>query len=58
MEELFAVGTPDEVIEQIAEFRDHGMRYLVVEMPVHPTESRGCAATTPYIKVVRGLGKL
>src|ERR1700677_432129 len=30
VQELFAVGTPDEVIEQIAEFRDHGLSSLVV----------------------------
>jgi phthiodiolone/phenolphthiodiolone dimycocerosates ketoreductase len=30
IEELFAVGTPDEVVDQIRELRQHGLRYLVL----------------------------
>lgn len=58
--ELFAVGTPDEVIDQIAEFRDHGLRYLVVGNAgaIQPSLRKSAAATTPYVKVVRGLRKL
>jgi alkanesulfonate monooxygenase SsuD/methylene tetrahydromethanopterin reductase-like flavin-dependent oxidoreductase (luciferase family) len=39
VEELFAVGTPDEVIDQIAEFRDHGMRQTWWETRRDPAES-------------------
>ena len=58
--ELFAVGTPDEAIEQIAEFRDNGMRYLVVGNAgaIQPSLRKSASATAPYIKVVRGLRKL
>ena len=58
--ELFAVGTPDEVIEQMAEFRDYGMRYLVVGNAgaIQPSLRKSAATTAPYIKVVRGLRKL
>ena len=58
--ELFAVGMPDEVIEQIAEFRDNGLRYLVVGNAgaIQPSLRKSAAATAPYVKVVRGLRKL
>ncbi|BBY40873.1 hypothetical protein MMAN_50070 [Mycobacterium mantenii] len=58
--ELFAVGTPDEVIGQIAEFRDHGLRYLVVGNAgaIQPSLRKSASATMPDIKVVRGLKKL
>nr|WP_304528385.1 LLM class flavin-dependent oxidoreductase [Mycobacterium sp. E796] len=60
VEELFAVGTPDEVVEQIAEFRDNGMRYLVVGNAgaIQPSLRKSAYATAPYVKVVRGLRKL
>jgi len=60
VEELFAVGTPDEIIEQIAEFRDNGLRYLVVGNAgaIQPSLRKSAAVTAPYIKVVRGLRKL
>ena len=60
VEELFAVGTPDEVIEQIAEFRDQGMRHVVVGNAgaIQPSLRKSAATTAPYVKVVRGLRKL
>jgi len=60
VEELFAVGTPDEVIEQIAEFRDQGMRHVVVGNAgaIQPSLRKSAATTAPYIKVVRGVRKL
>jgi phthiodiolone/phenolphthiodiolone dimycocerosates ketoreductase len=60
VEELFAVGTPDEVIEQIAEFRDHGLRHVVVGNAgaIQPSLRKSAATTAPYIKIVRGLRKL
>ena len=55
VEELFAVGTPSEVVEQIAEFYDHGMRYLVLGNAgaIQPSLRKSAANTAPYIKVVR-----
>ena len=60
VQELFAVGTPDEVIGQIAEFRDNGLRYLVVGNAgaIQPSLRKSAATTAPYVKVVRGLRKL
>ena len=60
MAELFTVGTPDEVVDQIAEFRDQGLRYLVVGNAgaIQPSLGKSAATTGPYIKVVRALKRL
>jgi phthiodiolone/phenolphthiodiolone dimycocerosates ketoreductase len=60
VKELFAVGTPDEVVDQIAEFRNHGLRHLVVGNAgaIQPSLRRSAMTTTPYIKLVRQLRKL
>jgi phthiodiolone/phenolphthiodiolone dimycocerosates ketoreductase len=49
VEELFAVGTPDEVIDQMADFRDHGLRYLVVGNAgaIQPSLRKSATATAP-----------
>lgn len=60
VKELFAVGTPDEVVDQLAEFRDHGLRHLVVGNAgaIQPSLRRSAMTTAPYVKVVRALRKL
>ena len=60
VKELFAVGTPDEVVDQLAEFRDHGLRHLVVGNAgaIQPSLRRSAMTTTPYVKLVRALRKL
>jgi phthiodiolone/phenolphthiodiolone dimycocerosates ketoreductase len=30
LNEMYLAGTPDQVIEQVAEWRDHGLRYVIV----------------------------
>jgi phthiodiolone/phenolphthiodiolone dimycocerosates ketoreductase len=57
---LFAVGMPDEIVDQLALFRDKGMRTLVVGNmgALHPELAKSAAATTPYVKVLRRLKKL
>ena len=58
--ELILCGTPDEVIDQAAEWRDHGMRYAVVGnlSSVQPSLRRGLAATIPFTQILRGLRRL
>ncbi|MBV8788556.1 MAG: LLM class flavin-dependent oxidoreductase [Mycobacterium sp.] len=58
--ELIVAGTPDEVIEQAAEWRDHGMRYAVVGnlSPLQPSLRNGLAATIPFTQILRGLRRL
>jgi phthiodiolone/phenolphthiodiolone dimycocerosates ketoreductase len=60
MNELTFNGTPDEVIGQVAEWRDHGLRYLNVinASPLNPRLRKGLAANVPYLKILRGLKKL
>lgn len=60
MKETVLNGTPEEVIEQAAEWRDHGLRYLVAANVslLQPSLRKGLAAGAPFFKVLRGLKKL
>lgn len=60
MRELTFNGTPDEVLDEVAEWRDHGLRYLLVinGSMLHPSLRKGAAASLPHLKVLRGLKKL
>ena len=60
LKDAFLVGTPDEVIDQAAQWRDHGVRYLVVSNVSHlrPTLRKGLATSAPFFKILRGLKKL
>jgi len=53
-------GTPDEVLDQIAEWRDCGVQYVVLASlsMMQPSLRRGMAAFAPFIKVVRNVKKL
>jgi len=53
-------GTPDEVVDQLAEWRDHGLRYptLCNISTLQPSMLRGLAASTPFAKILRGLRRL
>jgi phthiodiolone/phenolphthiodiolone dimycocerosates ketoreductase len=60
MKEVTFNGTPDEVIDQVADWRDHGLRYLLVinGSMLNPRLRKGLSATVPQLKVLRGLKKL
>ncbi len=60
LRECLLVGTPDEVIDQAAEWRDHGLQYLVVcnASALQPSLRRGVAASAPFMKILRRLRKL
>ncbi len=53
-------GTPAEVIEQVAEWRDRGLRYVVVcnASAMQPNLRRGLAASVPFARILRGLRQL
>jgi phthiodiolone/phenolphthiodiolone dimycocerosates ketoreductase len=53
-------GTVDKVLEQAAEWRDHGVRYIVVVNfgPMQPGLRNGMATMLPFTKVVRGFKRL
>jgi phthiodiolone/phenolphthiodiolone dimycocerosates ketoreductase len=59
-QEFFLTGTPDEVIEQAAEWRDHGLEYPVLAniSAIQPSLRRGLAATVPFMKILRRLRRL
>jgi phthiodiolone/phenolphthiodiolone dimycocerosates ketoreductase len=60
MREAFLTGTPDDVIEQAAHWRDHGLRYIVVcnVSTLQPSLRKGLTASIPLATIVRGLKKL
>ena len=53
-------GTPDEVIDRLAKWRDHGVRYPVLcNISVLQTKlNRGLAAISPFVKILRGIRKM
>jgi phthiodiolone/phenolphthiodiolone dimycocerosates ketoreductase len=53
-------GTPDEIVEQLAEWRDHGLSYPVLLnlSTLQPSLRRGLAAGNPFAKILRGARKL
>jgi phthiodiolone/phenolphthiodiolone dimycocerosates ketoreductase len=57
--QVYLCGTPDEVVEQAAEWRDRGMRYIVVmnQSAVQLSMRKGLASL-PFQKVLSGLKKL
>jgi phthiodiolone/phenolphthiodiolone dimycocerosates ketoreductase len=60
LKEAVLTGTPDDVIDQAAQWRDHGLRYAVVLnlSTLQPSLRRGLAASIPLATILRGLKKL
>ena len=60
MRELLLAGTPDEVLEQAADWRDCGVRYIVVtkHSAAQQRLRNGLASMIPFNKVLRGLKKI
>jgi phthiodiolone/phenolphthiodiolone dimycocerosates ketoreductase len=57
---MILTGTPDEVIEQAAEWRDCGVRHLVASNIsfLQPKLRNGFASTVPFFRIMRRLKKL
>jgi phthiodiolone/phenolphthiodiolone dimycocerosates ketoreductase len=53
-------GTPDEIVDQLAEWRDHGLSYplLLTMSTLQPTLRWALAAGNPFPKAFRGIRKL
>jgi phthiodiolone/phenolphthiodiolone dimycocerosates ketoreductase len=53
-------GPPEEVVDQVAEWRDHGVRYVVLinVSPFQRSLRRGLASMPPFAKIVHRLRKL
>jgi phthiodiolone/phenolphthiodiolone dimycocerosates ketoreductase len=60
LREFLLNGTPDEVIEQAAQWRDGGVRYFVLinASIMQRNLRKGLASQLPFNKIVRGLKKL
>jgi len=60
VKQAFLTGTPEDVIDQAAEWREHGLRYLVRgnASAIQPSLRKGLAAGCPFFKTLRGLKKL
>jgi phthiodiolone/phenolphthiodiolone dimycocerosates ketoreductase len=60
LKDAMLTGTPDEVIDQAAELRDHGVRYVVVSnlSVLQLTLRKSVASVAPFFKILRGLKKL
>ncbi|OQZ87710.1 hypothetical protein BST11_26675, partial [Mycobacterium alsense] len=60
LRECLLTGTSDDVIEQVADWRDHGLQYAVIfnVSGVQPSLRHGLAATLPLTRILRGLRKL
>jgi phthiodiolone/phenolphthiodiolone dimycocerosates ketoreductase len=53
-------GTHDEIVDQLADWRDHGLGYPVLSnlSTLQPSLRRGLAAGNPFAKIMRGVRKL
>jgi phthiodiolone/phenolphthiodiolone dimycocerosates ketoreductase len=60
MREIYLTGTPGDVLDQMAVWRDHGVRYAVVvnASAMQPSLRKGMATMLPFARVMRGLRKL
>ncbi len=60
LKEALLTGTPEDVIDQAAEWRDHGLRYLVVcnLSGLQPSLRKSLASGAPFFRILRGLRKL
>lgn len=58
--ELTLNGRPREVIEQAAEYRDQGLRYLVIANIgiLQPSLSKGMTSNLQFSRIIRGLKRL
>lgn len=58
--ETLLTGTPADILDQLAEWRDHGARYVVVGNlgSFHPRLSVGLASSLPLIQILRGMKRL
>jgi phthiodiolone/phenolphthiodiolone dimycocerosates ketoreductase len=58
--EMYVAGKPDEVIDQIAVWRDHGLRYAIVANGggLQKRLRKVMTSSMPFSKVLRGLKRL
>ena len=60
LKDVYLTGTADQVIDQAAAWRDHGVRHLVLVnvSGLQRSLRKGIAASVPFVRILRGLRKL
>jgi phthiodiolone/phenolphthiodiolone dimycocerosates ketoreductase len=60
MRQCLLSGTPDEILDQLAAYRDHGVQYpaLLNMSTIQPKLSRGLSTALPFIRILRGIRKM
>ncbi len=60
MRQCLLSGTPDEILDQLAAYRDQGVRYPVLlnMSTIQPKLSRGLSSALPFMKILRGIRRL
>lgn len=60
LKEVLVTGTSDDIVDQVAERRDCGVRYAVLAnvSPLQTSLRKGLAASGPFLKALRKLKKL
>ena len=60
LKEGMLTGTADDVIDQVADWRDQGLRYPVLcnVSALQPSFRRGLAASIPFTRILRGVRRL
>lgn len=58
--ETCLAGTPTEILDQLSEWRDNGVRYAVILNlgPVHPKLHVGLGTSLPLVQLLRGMRRL
>jgi phthiodiolone/phenolphthiodiolone dimycocerosates ketoreductase len=60
MRQCLLSGTPDEILDQLAAYRDHGVQYpaLLNMSTIQPKLSRGLSTALPFIRILQGIRKM
>jgi phthiodiolone/phenolphthiodiolone dimycocerosates ketoreductase len=60
LKEIFITGTPKDIVDQVAQWRDHGLRYAVVANAsiLQRSLRKGMMTTGPLTTILRSLSKL
>jgi phthiodiolone/phenolphthiodiolone dimycocerosates ketoreductase len=60
MRQCLLSGIPDEILDQLAAYRDQGVRYPVLlnMSTIQPKLSRGMSTALPFMRILRGIRKM
>src|SRR5574340_119460 len=60
LREILLTGTPSDIVDQIADWRDHGVRYAVLSdvSTLAPSLRKALNSTIPFVQVLRRIKRL